>query len=477
MASDSSDSATKDLREQPDPATKDLRAAWDDMIASLERARDAIDQPELMPAPQNGRSLAEGYRYLMGFVHSAVERAFHEDPARPAFRNALSIINRATIDNADAIYFYAAIDGREHTVIRGQTSDWREWRGEPPAPTGRKAPHYVIFEASAGVLAGDSGSLRELAPGTKTQTGRLDSSAIQLESDGRFEILLAPERPDGHTGNFISTLKVVDRPHPTDRDMPPERYANYISGRQLFNDWEREDAIHLSIHQLAAAGNAAPAYGPEQAADELRRCGELVRGQMHFWNAFWTILMGTYGHREGGIPGVEFSRNAFNTINAASGATGGGMSTNLYAGGVFELGPDEALVIENQVQQQPQYIGFQLGTLWGESMEYANSIGSLNGYQSEVDPDGVIRLVVAHRDPGVPNWLDTTGHAEGFLTPRWAYSETPSPDQWPSITAKKVRFDEIREHLHESTRVVSPEQRRDQIRVRQEHVQRRFRVF
>ena len=153
------------------------------------------------------------------------------------------------------------------------------------------------------------------------------------------------------------------------------------------------------------------------------------------------------------------------------------MSTNLYAGGVFELGPDEALIVENRVEQQPQYIGFQLGTLWGESMEYASSTGSLNGYQSEVDPDGVIRLVVAHRDPGVPNWLDTTGHAEGFLTPRWAYSETPSPDQWPSITARKVRFDEIREHLHESTRAVSPEQRRDQIRVRQEHVQRRFRVF
>ena len=68
---------------------KDLRAAWDDLIASLERARDAIDQPELMPAPKSGRNLAEGYRYLMGFLHSAVERAFHEDPARPAFRNAL----------------------------------------------------------------------------------------------------------------------------------------------------------------------------------------------------------------------------------------------------------------------------------------------------------------------------------------------------------------------------------------------------
>jgi hypothetical protein len=457
-------------------AAKDLRAAWDDMIASLERARDAIDQPDLMPAPQNARNLAEGYRYLTGYVHSAIERAFHEDPVRPAFRNALSIINRATIDNADAIYFYAPIDGRQRYVIRGQVGDCREWRGEEPAPTGRRAPHYLIFEASAGMLAGDSGDLSELRRGVKTQTGRLDSSAIQVEEDGCFEILLAPEHPEGHRGNFVPTLKVVG-PHPTESDAPPERYATYLSGRQLFNDWEQEDAIHLSIRQLGAEGTAPPAYGPEQAAAELRRCGELVRGQMHFWNAFWTIPMGAYGHREGGIPGVEFSRNAFNEINAASGATGGGMSTNLYAGGVFELEPDEALVIENRVELQPQYIGFQLANLWGESIEYAHRLGSLNGRQSDVDPDGVIRLVVAHRDPGVPNWLDTSGHREGFLAPRWAYSETPPPDQWPSITAKKVPFDDIRKHLHEGTRTISPEERRDQIRLRQEHVQKRFRVF
>ena len=465
------------MAKDSEAASKELREAWDDMIASLEGARDAIDQPGLMPAPGNARNLAEGYRYLMGFVHSAVERAFHEDPLRPAFRNALSIVNRATIDNADAIYFYAPIDGRGQYAIRGRTQDCREWRGEVAAKTGRKAPHYVIFEASAGGLAGDSGDLRELMPGVKTQTGRLDGRALEVEEDGSFEILLAPERPAGHTGNFLSTLKIVDRPHPTDPSIPPERYANYISGRQLFNDWQREDAIHLSIHPLGAEQTAPPAYSPQLAAAELRRCGEIVRGQMHFWNAFWTILMGTYGERDGTIPGVGFPRNAFNTINAASGATGGGMSTNLYAGGVFELGPEEALVIENRIRQQPQYVGFQLGNLWGESIEYANRTGSLNGAQSTPDPDGVIRLVVAHRDPGIPNWLDTSGHPEGFLTPRWAYSETPAPDQWPSISAKKVPFEEIREHLPETTPKMTPEERREQIRIRQEHVQKRFRVF
>ena len=456
---------------------KALQSAFDDLIANLQKARDAIDQPEWMPAPGNPRNLAEGYRYLMGFLHSAIERSFHTDPDRPAFRNALSIINRATIDNADAVYFYAPIDGRQTYRIRGQVGDWRHWRGEEPAPEGRLAPHYVIFEASAGVLAGDSGDLRELMPGVKTQTGRIDSSLIEVEPDGHFEILLAPEEPEGHEGNFISTLKVVSRPHPLDPDMPPERYATHISGRQLFYDWEREDAIHLSITQVGNEGTAPPPYDVPTAIAELERCGELVQGQMAFWNAFWTILMGAYGKREGTLEGIGFPRNGFNQINAASGATGGGMSTNLYAGGIYELEPDEALIVETRIAVKPQYVGFQIGNLWGESMEYGNNTGSLNGAQSTHDPDGTIRWVIAHKDPGVPNWIDTTGHAEGFLTPRWAYSETPEAGEWPTITARKVPFDEIRNHLPEATERTSPEQRREQIRIRQAHVLKRYRSF
>ncbi len=194
-------------------ARVDLRAAWDDMLSELARARDAIDQPELMPAPQGDRNLAEGYRYLMGFVHSAVERAFFEDPRFPFVRHALQIVNKGTIDNADAIYFVAPIDGRRSYVLRGHAQDHRHWRGDPPARSGRKAPQYLIFELSDGCLAGDSGSLAELRPGVKAQTGRLDSSEIEVGDDGRFEILLAPERPAGHAGNFIATLRrVIDDP-------------------------------------------------------------------------------------------------------------------------------------------------------------------------------------------------------------------------------------------------------------------------
>jgi hypothetical protein len=454
-----------------------LRAAWDAMLEDLARARDAIDQPERMPAPPSDRNLAEGYRYLMGYVHGAVERAFFEDSDFPFVRSVLQLVNKATIDNADAIYFAAPIDGREEYRLRGQVADHRHWRGESRAATRRIAPQDLIFELSAGELAGDSGSLAELRPGVKAQTGWLDSTAIAVDDDGRFEILLAPERPAGYSGNFIATHRRTRRPNPNDPEGSLDRHANYLSGRQLFGDWEREDAALLTIERLGSAGLQPAPLDSAVAAAQVRRFGKLVANQMSFWNEFYTVLLEAYGRRDGSEGERFMPRNAFNAPNAASGATGGGQSTNLYAGGVYELEPDEALVIESEIPVSPQYIGFHLSNLWGESHDFANHQSSLNGFQAEFDDDGRLRWVVAHRDPGIPNWLDTTGHREGFMAPRWAYSEAPPRESWPTISATKVPFEEVRDHLPANVRAVAPDERADRIRIRREHVQRRYRAF
>ena len=47
----------------------------------------------------------------------------------------------------------------------------------------------------------------------------------------------------------------------------------------------------------------------------------------------------------------------------------------------------------------------------------------------------------------------------------------------PTVKVTKVPFDKIRSHLPASVRTVSPEERRNQIRIRQEHVQRRYRQY
>ncbi|HRD10412.1 MAG TPA: DUF1214 domain-containing protein [Mycobacterium sp.] len=445
----------------------ELRAAWDEMIDRLGRARDALESPDLHAPPLSGpRDLAEGYRYLLGFVHSAVERAFFGDPAFPYFRRSIQVIDKATIDNADAMYLSAPVDGRHAYRINGRVGDSRHWRGEQPAPSGPIAPQYLIVEAHTG-YAGDSGDLAELQPGVRGNTGKLDSSELVVGEDGRFDILLAPERPEGHTGNFISTQR--------DSKRTGERfYAEYVTARALYHDWEREDAPELLIHRLDKVGEHPPALEPAAAAAAMRRVGEIVDNQTRFWNKFYDVVLEAHGDRNG--DGETFMpRNGFNAPAGASLATGGGQSTNVYSGGMYELGRDEALVIDTEVIETPAYMGFHLANVWGESHDYANHVSSLNGTQARRDDDGHYRYVVAHRDPGVPNWLDTTGLPVGFMTMRWTYP-TPS-EQLPIVAVRKVPFDEVGAHLPSSTPRVSAEQRRDQIRIRQEHVQRRYRQY
>ena len=264
-------------------AAASLRLAWDDLIAELQAAREAIDDPSLFPPDPTDRVLAEGYRYLAGFIHHGVERAFHEDPNFPAFRNALSPYNKSTIENSDAIYFYARIDGRQRYLVKGKAEDFRHWRGEERRAGGRKAPQYLIFESATGPMAGDSGDLSELIPGYRTGFGTLDSSQLQVADNGEFELLLGPEKPAGFSGNFICTRKP-----PREEDAQGEdRYADYISGRQLFYDWENEDAIALSITALDTIGEHPRTLTAESAAARMRRMGSIIRGQMHFWLNFY----------------------------------------------------------------------------------------------------------------------------------------------------------------------------------------------
>jgi len=453
-------------------AGAELRAAWRALVADLEAARDVIDDPGHHPPPATDRNLAEGYRYLLGFVYGAIGRAL-DDPLFPTFRRAIEPLDKATIDNADAVYLYAPIDGARSYVVRGRAGDTRHWRGEPPASEGRKAPQYVIFETPSG-YAGDSGSIAELRPGSRANGGVLDSTTLAVDADGRFEILLAPERPAGYRGNFLPTTATRRVRRPDGSREPVQYTSRWLTVRELFHDWEREDLLDLEIVRVGAEGAPPPALDPVRAAADLRRVGEIVRNQMRFWNEFYAVTLETYEDVNG--DGKRFMpRNDLNAPNAAGLATGGGQATNVYAGGVFELAPDEALVVEVVVHEPPVYSGFHLANLWGESLDFANHQSSLNGFQTELDPDGVRRYVVAHEDPGVPNWLDTTGLSEGFLAVRWTYPTPPA--RMPETRVLKVRRDDLRAHLPAGTRTVSPVERRERIRVRQAHVQRRYRQY
>jgi hypothetical protein len=89
-----------------------------------------------------------------------------------------------------------------------------------------------------------------------------------------------------------------------------------------------------------------------------------------------------------------------------------------YAMGSFELDAGEALVIEGR---SPGCAFWNL-CLWNpflQTYDHRYERVTINGAQTTYEPDGSWRLVVAHADPAVPNWLSTAGHRRGLLWFRW----------------------------------------------------------
>jgi len=136
--------------------------------------------------------------------------------------------------------------------------------------------------------------------------------------------------------------------------------------------------------------------------------------------------------------------------------------------GCFALADDEALLVEVK-PPRAKYWSLHLGNYWMESLDFANYQSSLNGHQAVLDADGVFRAVVAKTDPGVPNWLDTAGRAEGSMIYRWNQA-----DGAPIPQARVVKLAELRSVLPRETPTVTPEERAAALERRREHVRRRF---
>ncbi|HJR88756.1 MAG TPA: hypothetical protein VJ782_01185, partial [Aeromicrobium sp.] len=93
---------------------------------------------------------------------------------------------------------------------------------------------------------------------------------------------------------------------------------------------------------------------------------------------------------------------------------------------------------------------------------------SLNGHQSQVDPDGNIRLVIAEQNPGVANWVERIGHDRGYLQFRWQRVEAPITE---GPTLQVVPMAELRDALpYYESNVVSPAEWAERIAARQRGV-------
>jgi hypothetical protein len=77
--------------------------------------------------------------------------------------------------------------------------------------------------------------------------------------------------------------------------------------------------------------------------------------------------------------------------------------------------------------------------------------------------------VIAHHDPGVPNWLDTAGHREGMIFYRYHLAKSK-----PIPTARVVKLSELPALLPKDTVQITPVERRAEIDRRRAAIVRRW---
>ena len=331
----------------------------------------------------------------------------------PAFNTAFNVV----ITNPDDSYYMTALKSKGVYKITG-------FRG---------TARIVDFQIASGQFFYTG--LGNFGPTLRNYD--LDKD-VHRKKDGAFEVILSTERPQGYKGDWWY--------------LDPK--ATHLLVRQISYDWLKEVDGRFAIERLDL-----PAIKPRDSAEKI--AGELKNIPLALEN--WTRFSQNFTKK-------LRDRGMVNKIDIVDFNGFGGVSTQKYMNGLFDLGPDEALILETEIPKGCYYWSFTMyDELWAV-IDWQNRQTSLNGHMARMDRDGKFRAVISAQDPGVPNWLDSAGYQRGGIFGRFNHCEG---NQQPTLT--KVKFADVRKYLPSETPVVTAEARDVAIRLRRQGSQLRRR--
>jgi len=318
------------------------------------------------------RTAVEGYRWLTEVLSVALDCYLWGDAARPSFVNLVGPTRKFGGDNADAFYCFAAIDPR-------RTYRARVRRGDAV---------YLSLTVYGGPTDGRW---------SNRVVGILNDRTMQPNADGTFDIILSP---DEHPGNWIrlepDAVCAVTRDYLVDA----------VRGRQA--TW------HIDAVEPAPP----PRLGDAEMALRLRTVANFVRDLLNICP----------------IPLDESRLNLIEEPFQQPPISYGWVAVDAaYAMGSFHLEDDEALVIHGTSPE----CAFWNMCLWNpylQTYDYRYERTTINGGQVRYDADGSWTIVVAHRDPGHPNWVSTAGHRRGRIWFRWFCAAATPPRPSTQVT-------------------------------------------
>lgn len=346
------------------------RKAWSELLALLAEIDERWAGPEWNL--QSADEIALAHRALAHILEGGLTGTFEGDPGRPLFRQIVTPTRKFTGDNSDAIYFDAPISARHRYVVRG------EMRGAV----------YVSMTIEIGSELGDM----------PTRTGGvLNDDDFDVDSEGRFEIHLGGEP---RARNWLAL---------------PEG-ASRITTRHYFEEEQpaAADPWRVPRMSISALDAGPPPATPcdESVAAGLRRVARFVRSR--------TLDQPSMADAEV-PPFVSKLPNRF-PQPVRPGDFGLAAFDAAYSMAPYLIGPEHALVMTGR-WPRCRFANVCLWTRHQQTYDFANRRVSLNRKQTQLEPDGSFRMVLAHRDPGVPNWIDTEGRPFGIVFWRFMLHE------------------------------------------------------
>jgi len=336
----------------------------------------AAGHQALDAAPDNAFDRAEGLRYVSRLARAFL-RSTLEDAA-PALARLGMEAPKIGLDNPDYVYGSARLSSRFSYCLRGEMGD-AQWLGVGTYSGGLGTPKGLIND------------------------GYLSSSDFECDDAGRFEIAVSKQ---AQPGNWL----------------PMTDATNQLTIRQTL--LRRRSDRPASLDLVRVDGGIGPApLDPERLVGGLARAGAMVRGVVGQFLG-WTQSFQKHPHE-------------IRELDPALLSVAQGDPNTRYFYSYWQLAEDEAFVI-SFMPPPCEYWNLQIGNHWLESLDYFHFDTHVNHATAHQETDGSVRIVVARRDPGVANWLDSAGHAQGGLALRFVGAE-----EVPALTSRVVSIGDL----------------------------------